>query len=94
MNIFKKLFLNWKENQADKEYQKQSEYYRRLTNRAIQLFDVTEIENKRFLKISFDDYNILIPVEHMNDISSTINHLREQYITDNIKNKRLMDMLL
>ena len=94
MNIFKKLFLNWKENQADKEYQKQSEYYKRLTNRAIQLFDVTEIQNKRFLKISFDDYNVLILVEHINDISSTINYLREQYITDNIKNKRLMDMLL
>lgn len=57
MNIFKKFFLNWKENQAEKEYQKQSEYYKMLTNRAIQLFDVTEIENKRYLKISFDDYN-------------------------------------
>lgn len=67
-----------------KEKRKLTEY-KNIENEAVNRFDITEIKNERFLKIKNQNDFVLIPIEQLKDISSTLNYLRECFIKKHLK---------
>ena len=59
--------------------------YKNIENEAVSRFDITEIKNEKFLKIKNQNDFVLIPIEQLKDISSTLNYLRECFIKKHLK---------
>lgn len=84
MNKIEQFFVKIKlKIRKNKEKRKLIEY-NNIKQQAINQFDITEIENVRFLKIKPTNSGVLIPIEYIKDISSTLNYLRNEFIKTHI----------
>lgn len=79
--FFEEIMFKLRQN---KKKRKLTEY-KNIETEAISRFDITEIKNERFLKIKNQNDFVLIPIEQLKDMSSTLNYLRECFIKKHLK---------
>ena len=79
--FFEEIMFKLRQN---KKKRKLTEY-KNIETEAVSRFDITEIKNERFLKIKSQNDFVLIPIEQLKDMSSTLNYLRECFIKKHLK---------